>query len=191
MINNMKIISCFLLVLGLSLLITNISRAHNIENPDSDSQIEKSSDHERDTLLSAARQYIDNVKYCSLITIDSAGYAHARTMDPFRPDENWVVWFGTNPNSRKVSEIKNNSNVTIYYTDNSGVGYVTIIGTAVLVDDQSLKDSLWKAEWTDFYKDRKENYLLIKVIPKRLEVLDYRHGILGDRKTWRAPAVTF
>ena len=33
------------------------------------------------------------------------------------------------------------------------------------------------------YKDRKENYLLIKVIPKKLEVLDYKHGIFGNKKT--------
>ena len=126
-----------------------------------------------------------------MITIDSTGYPHARTMDPFQPDKNWVVWLGTNPKSRKVNEIRNNSKVTLYYTGNKGEGYVSIIGTASLVNDQSKKDSLWKDKWSMFYKDRKENYLLIKVIPKKLEVLDYKHGIVGNNNTWRTPSVTF
>ncbi|MGA9292666.1 MAG: pyridoxamine 5'-phosphate oxidase family protein [Ignavibacteriaceae bacterium] len=151
----------------------------------------KLSTSEHDTLLSVARQYIKNVRFCSLITIDSTGYPHARTMDPFQPNENWVVWFGTNPKSRKVDEIRNNPKVTLYYTGNKGEGYVTIIGIASLVNDQSIKDSLWKDEWSRFYKDQKESYLLIKVVPKKLEILDYKHGILGNKETWSTPSVTF
>lgn len=151
----------------------------------------KLSTSEHDTLLSVARQYIKNVRFCSLITIDSAGYPDARTMDPFQPNETWIVWLGTNPKSRKVNEIRNNPNVTLYYTGNKGEGYVSIIGTASLVNDQIKKDSLWKDEWSTFYKDKKENYLLIKVVPKKLEVLDYKHGIFGNRETWKTPSVIF
>ncbi len=151
----------------------------------------KLSTPERDTLLSVARQYIKNVRFCSLITIDSVGYPHARTMDPFHPDEKWVVWLGTNPKSRKVNEIHNNPKVSLYYTGNKGEGYVTIIGIASIVNDQSIKDSLWKDEWSRFYKDKKENYLLIKVVPIKLEILDYKHGILGNKETWRTPSITF
>ncbi len=151
----------------------------------------KISEGERDTLLYVAKQYINNVRYCALITIDSSGYPHVRTMDPFQPDERMVVWLGTNPKSRKVAEIRNNPKVTLYYTGNKGQGYVSIMGTAILVNDQMKKDSLWKDEWSKFYKDRKESYLLIKVVPKKLEVLDYKHGIIGNKETWRIPSVTF
>ncbi len=151
----------------------------------------KSSTAERDTLLSVARQYIHNVRFCALITIDSSGYPHARTMDPFQPDENMIVWFGTNRNSRKVKEIRNNPNVTLYYTGNKGEGYVSIIGTAGLVDDPKIKDSLWKDEWAKLYKDQKQNYLLIKVVPKKLEILNLRHGIAGNKETWETPFVSF
>ena len=88
-----------------------------------------------------------------------------------------------NPKSRKVNEIRSNPKVTLYHTGNKEEGYVSLIGTAGLVNDQSKKDSLWKDKWSMFYKDRKENYLLIKVIPKKLEVLDYKHGIFGNKKT--------
>lgn len=145
----------------------------------------------RDTLLSVAREYMQAVRYCALITADSTGQLHARAMDPFPPDENMVVWFGTNRNSRKVREIRNNSNVTIYYSDDKGAGYVAIIGTAILVDDPIEKANWWKEEWGEFYKDQKESYLLIKVVPEKLEILNYKHNILSDTLTWKTPSVEF
>ena len=146
---------------------------------------------ERDTLLSAAREYMHSARFCALITIDESGSSHARTMDPFDPDENMIVWLGTNRNSRKVREIKNNPNVTLFYTQNKGVGYVSIIGNATIVDDKEKKSELWKNEWKNFYDKGKENYVLIKVVPARLELLNFNLGISGDKYTWKTPAVEF
>ncbi len=145
----------------------------------------------RDTLLSVAREYIGSVRYCALITVDSTGQPNVRTMDPFPPDENMVVWFGTNLNSRKVREIRNNPKVTLYYSDDKGEGYVAIIGTATLVDDPKEKTNWWKEEWGEFYKGKKESYLLIKVVPEKLEILNYKHNILSDTLTWETPSVGF
>jgi general stress protein 26 len=170
----------FLFLISVSLAKVNIY-AQDLKSPAS----------KRDTLLHIARQYIHDVRFCSLITIDSSGFPHARTMDPFLPDENMIVWFGTNRNSRKVKEISNNSKVTLYYSDNKGEGYVSIIGTASLVNIPNKKDSLWKDEWSRFYNDKKENYLLIKVVPKKLEILNYKQGLFGNKETWRTPFVIF
>ncbi len=145
----------------------------------------------RDTLLSVAREYMQAVRYCALITVDSTGQPHVRAMDPFPPDENMVVLFGTNRNSRKVREIHNDPRITLYYSDDKGSGYVAITGTASLVDDPKEKAVWWKEEWDEFYKNQKESYLLIKVIPEKLEILNYKHGILSDTKTWRIPSVDF
>jgi len=145
----------------------------------------------RDTLLSVAREYIQAVRYCALITVDSTGQPHVRTMDPFLPDENMVVWLGTNRNSRKVQEIRNNPRVTLYYSDDKGAGYVAIMGTAYLVDDAKEKAVWWKEEWGEFYPDREDSYLLIKVIPEKLEIINYKHGIIADTETWRTPSVEF
>lgn len=145
----------------------------------------------RDTLLSIAHEYIESVRYCALITVDSTGQPNVRAMDPFLPDENMVVWFGTNRNSRKVREIRNNPKVTLYYSDENGAGYVAIIGTATLVDDPKEKANWWKEEWTEFYNDQKESYLLIKVVPEKLEILNYKHNILSDTLTWKTPSIGF
>lgn len=153
-------------------------------------QNEESVTANRDTLLSAARDYMNTVRFCALVTIDSAGSPHVRTMDPFQPDENMIVWLGTNSKSRKVQEILNNPHVALYYFGDKRDGYVSIIGTASIIDNKEEKAMHWKNEWDRFYPD-KENYILIKVIPKRLEILNYKLGITGDKETWSTPSVEF
>ena len=145
----------------------------------------------KDELISAAREIIATARYCALITIDSKGRVHARTMDPFPPDENLVIWFGTNPKSRKVAEIRRHSRVTIYYFDRESPAYVTISGFARLVSNRAEKAKRWKDEWKAFYPDREKGYLLIAVTPKELEIVNEKKGIVGDADLWTPPTVRF
>ncbi len=114
-----------------------------------------------------------------------------RVMDPFPPESDFIVWFGTNPKSRKVSQIKKNPNVTLYYLEKDASGYVVIHGIAQLVNDQKEKEKRWKNEWDAFYPNKSESYLLIKVSPISMEVISYKHGIVGDSLTWQPPFVVF
>ncbi|MCK5637494.1 MAG: pyridoxamine 5'-phosphate oxidase family protein, partial [Flavobacteriaceae bacterium] len=98
-------------------------------------------------------------------------------------------WFGTNSKSRKVNQIKKDSRVTLYYLDSDSSGYVMINGLAQLVDDQ--KENKWKEEWTGFYSNNKENYLLIKVTPIWMEISSISRNIVGDTITWQPPKVLF
>ena len=130
-------------------------------------------------------------RYCALITIDSSGRTQARTVDPFAVDENMVVWLGTNPRSRKVSAIRRNPRVTLYYFDREAQAYVTINGLAQLVNDPKAKMKWWKDEWQAFYPNRRKDYLLIRVAPEKLEVVNVSKGILGDPRSWTPPSVRF
>jgi general stress protein 26 len=144
-----------------------------------------------DTLIHAAKEIMETTRYCALISLDESGHPQVRTMDPFTPDEDMVVWFGTNINSRKVREIRNDSRVTLYYEAPNGSGYVAIQGMASLVDDPDKLREYWKEEWDSFYPDKKSTYMLIKVIPVKLEIVDYKHGIVGASKAWTVPQVEF
>ena len=145
----------------------------------------------RDTLIAAAREIMTATRFNALITLDQSGQPRVRTMDPFPPDENMVVWFGTNRRSRKVEEIANDPRVTLYYPSPEADGYVSVYGTARLVDDPAEKASRWKEEWTQFYPDRETNYLLIEVVPTRIEVVSYRRGIYGDPESWKPASIEF
>jgi general stress protein 26 len=142
-------------------------------------------------LKSIAREIITSSKNCTLITIDSVGIAHARTMDPFPPDENFIIWMATNPKSSKVNQIKNNQNVTLYYFDNENSSYVTIQGSAKLVNSIESKEKYWKNDWENFYKNRTTDYLLIQFTPTKLNLISEKHNILGDSISWKTPEVLF
>ena len=145
----------------------------------------------RDTLISAAREIMTTTRYCALITTGRDGRAHARTMDAFAPEADMTVWLATNPRSRKVAEIRRNPKVTLYYFDRESAAYVTIYGTARLVNDKAEKAKRWKEDWKTFYPDRDKSYLLIKVTPERLEMVNVSKNIIGDSRRWRPPSVKF
>jgi general stress protein 26 len=151
----------------------------------------QSNDSTRLARLQAAREIMIGAGNCALITLDKRGTPQVRTMDPFEPETDFTVWLATNPNSRKVQQIKRNTTVTLYYADKNENGYVTLHGKAILVNDQKEKDTRWKEEWKAFYPNRSDQYLLIKVVPDYLEVINYKHSITGDSKTWQPVRVDF
>jgi general stress protein 26 len=155
------------------------------------SQEEKPDDLQRNQLIDAARDIMASAGTCALITIDQQGRPRVRAMDPFPPEEDFSVWFGTKLGTRKVEQIKNDPRVTLYYLADNQAGYVMIHGEAKLVYDQDEKDRRWKEEWEAFYKNKTEDYLLIRVIPEWMEVISYTHGIQGDPETWKPPMVLF
>jgi general stress protein 26 len=146
---------------------------------------------ERDSIITAAREIVGSQKYCALATIDSLGIPHVRTMNPFPPEEDMSVWMATNSRSDKVQQIRNNSRVCLYYADHSkATGYVAITGRAVLVDDMAEKLKRKRDYWTQAFPDW-QYLLLIKVIPEKLEVINYRHGMMNGSVTWSVPSINF
>jgi general stress protein 26 len=114
------------------------------------SQNIKQKDTLNDSLLMAAKEIITAAKTCALITIDNEGRPRVRVMDPFLPEDDFTIWFGTNKKTRKTEQIKNNPKVTLYYLEPNNAGYVMITGIAELIDDDDEKEKRWKDAWRAF-----------------------------------------
>lgn len=157
----------------------------------SPSQIPQNATPERSKIITAAKDIMLKARYCALVTIGDDGYAQARVVDPLAPEEDLTIWIATNPVTRKVGQIRKNPRVTLFYFDSVGLGYVTVLGKAELIDLPSEKAKHWKEDWTPFYKNKNRgaDYLLIRVRPRRLEVISFAHGLTGDPKTWRPAAI--
>lgn len=154
-------------------------------------QHNKADDSANAELISAAREIISSASSCALITLDDEGRPRVRAMDPFTPEDDFTIWFGTNSESRKVNQIKNDPRVSLYYLDGDASGYVMIHGTAQLIDDKREKEKHWKDQWVAFYPNQKDNYLLIKVSPIWMEVSSVKRGFRGDSISWEPPAIIF
>jgi general stress protein 26 len=148
-----------------------------------------SSPDERARLIAAAREIMGAQTYCALVTIDETGRPQVRTMNPFPPEEDMTVWFATNTRSRKVREIRRDPRVALYYSDHAkAIGYVQITGHAVLVDDKEEILKRKRAYWDQAFPGL-QNLVLVKVVPERLDVLNYEAGVQADPETWRTPSI--
>ncbi len=144
---------------------------------------------EEQKIITTAKQIITNCHFATVISIDKKGQPRARVMEPFAPDKNFVIWLGTNPKSRKVTQIKNNAKVTLHYYDKANFGYVSLMGNAFLVDDEALKATKFKNGWDKFYKNQTTDFLLIKFVPETLELISIPNKFTGDAVTWKPHSV--
>jgi len=145
----------------------------------------------RDSLIFAAHEIIKETTYCALVTIDSTGQPQTRTMNPFPPNNELITWFATSRTSRKVREIKSNPKVCVYYANHvSAKGYVSIAGIAEVIDDKELLVKMKRDYWNGI-PDWQNKFVLIKITPKTMEVINYKHGLNNDPNTFKAPSITF
>ena len=66
-----------------------------------------------------------------------------------------------------------------------------IYGIAQIVNDPKEKEKYWKEEWEPFYKDKQNDFVLIKVSPVWMEVVSNTRGIIGDPVTWEPLKISF
>jgi general stress protein 26 len=121
---------------------------------------------------------IDVVKsypFSNLVTIGPKGIPKGRMMAHLPLGNDMVFWFATSAQSNKVKEItkKKTASVFVYRpTDHSSV---CACGAAEIIKDDRLRKKYWNEDWKMFwpegYKD--PDYVLIKLVPHRLEYLDY------------------
>jgi len=176
----------FSLFVILSFVISCTTSKENINN-----KLRNDFSNEELKLIELSKEMISNCYYGSFITIDQNGQPKTRVMEPFAPDENMEIWMATNPQSRKVKEIKNNSKTTLHYFDKNNMGYVSFYGNAYIINDDSIKATKWKKGWERFYKNQKEDYMLIRFIPQSLELISISKGYTGNEKSWKPHIVLF
>ena len=145
----------------------------------------------RDTIILAAHEIINETAYCGLVTVDSLGQPQIRTMNPFPVKDDFVIWFATSRTSRKVREIKNNPKVCVYFANHlTAKGYVNINGSASVIDNRELLIQMKRDYWNGI-QGWQDKFVLIKIIPKSIEIINYKHGLNNDPNNFKAPTISF
>ncbi len=140
---------------------------------------------EEKKILQAVDSVILTSSYTTLITVDDNNQPRARIMEFFSPKEHYTIWMATNPKSRKVEQLKNNSTTTLHYFNPNKLAYVSLMGNAYLVNDDKTKNEIWKDGWEKFYPNREKDYILIKFVPRLIELISIGDGYNGDKSTWK------
>ena len=97
---------------------------------------------------------IDAVKIAMVVTHDGHGdELRARPMAARPMREENAIYFLTDANSGKISELKESSNVCLAFADTKAQNYVSVTGHASLSTDRALIKKFWsvadKAFWSD------------------------------------------
>ena len=130
-------------------------------------------------ILESVEATLRAAEYCFLSSLSLSGQIDTRLMQHFQPQPDLTLWFGTSAKSRKVREIRNNSQVTVAFYDPADTAYVTLIGSAQIVADTDLQQKYWVEQWISFYPTgpEGEDYVLIKFVPSRIEVMNFARHI--------------
>ena len=139
------------------------------------------------TVLNVAKQIMTAAGCASLITVDESGLPSSRPVRTFPSDDEFSnITIPTDINSRKTQHVRSNSNVVLSYIDTPSRGYVTITGDAVLNDRLEDKKAAWAEPFSSFWPDgpESEEYLLIDLTPKRMEIRSYTQGVAEEPTHW-------
>ena len=89
-----------------------------------------------------------------------------------RHEDNFLIYFSTNTSSSKISQIKNNPNVCVYYSKPDEYKGCMLSGKIKIVTDQNVKKSLWQDNWKMYYPGgvADNDYTILELKPNLLKV---------------------
>jgi general stress protein 26 len=133
-------------------------------------------------MLSVARSTIEAAEICFLITLKEHQPAQARLMMPFGPEDDWTIWMGASPKSRKVRELYADARATLGYPLAQEGAYVTLLGTATIEDDRSLRKRYWRRRFIQYWPEGHDgdDYVLIKFVPSRIELMNFSQEVVPE-----------
>ncbi|WP_250124309.1 pyridoxamine 5'-phosphate oxidase family protein [Chroococcidiopsis sp. CCMEE 29] len=133
-------------------------------------------------LLEIARDTIEGVEYCFLITLNKSGQANARLVQHFKPEAELTIWIGTSSKSRKVREILYQCHTTLTFQDDRDYSYVTLLGSASVETDLNQRQRYWHDDSIAYFPAGPggNDYVLIKFVPSRIELMNFTRGVTPE-----------
>ena len=86
---------------------------------------------------------IKDIRTAMLTTLEEDGDFHSRPMSMNDMDDDGSMWFFTYDNSNKVTELGQDSRVSLTFSDTGAETYVATSGVARVVKDKNKIDALW------------------------------------------------
>jgi general stress protein 26 len=144
-------------------------------------------------VLEVSRAMLKHTKYCFLISHGFDGWCSTRLVQPILDeDEDFVLWFGTNPSLRKMREIETNSRVTVAIEDDEEHANLVLYGRASIERDVAIREKRWMAPWRTFFPGgpASQDYIALRFEAQRLEVMNFKRNVVPEPFGLR-PAVLF
>jgi general stress protein 26 len=77
--------------------------------------------------------------------------AKALSSGPARVPSDFANYIGTNTSSRKIGQVRKDSRVCLYYSDNRGFFGCMVQGRVAEVSDPEIRKAIWVPTWKIYY----------------------------------------
>lgn len=122
------------------------------------------------------RKLIEGIDVAMFTTYGEGGYPVSRPLSTQDTDfHGEVLWFFVRRSSAKVREIARNPKVNVAYASKDRNAYVSVAGTAKLVDDPAKADELWSDALKAYFK-RGRNDPDLALIRVRVATAEFWEG---------------
>ncbi|HEY9714875.1 MAG TPA: pyridoxamine 5'-phosphate oxidase family protein [Chroococcales cyanobacterium] len=117
---------------------------------------------------------VKDIEICMLVTADGEGGLRSRPMATQKKNFEGQFLFLTDVNSAKIYEIESQRNVNLSYAEPKTNTYISITGTASVVQDAELVKSLWNPLYKAWFPQGPEDpsIVVLQVNPSRAEYWD-------------------
>jgi len=123
-------------------------------------------------------ELIKDIKIAMLTTVEADGRLRSRPMATQNKPFDGTLWFFTEINSGKVSEIQRDHQVNISYADTDSQKYVSVSGVANVVQDRAKAEEFWSPVYKAWFPDGLDDpsLALLKVDVTQAEYWEAPHG---------------
>lgn len=153
-----------------------------------------------EAILKAARALMESDENMALVSVDSHGQPRVRTVraflnkvDPSDLTKGMTVWVMTRESTRKVEQIRQRPEVTLYFNDDATFSYLTIMGAAVVHTDptnEKVRPFLEMEGYKEFFwPNFPDGFVMIEIEPRWIEFMG--PGIKNHPQHWRPQSVEF
>ncbi|MBW4472460.1 MAG: pyridoxamine 5'-phosphate oxidase family protein [Stenomitos rutilans HA7619-LM2] len=125
---------------------------------------------------------VKSIDIAMLTTLDESGGLHSRPMScNGEIDDDGTLWFFTSSQSPKVDEIDRRQQVNVSFADPHKQQYVSLSGTAQLVQDRQQIQQRWQPKLQAWFPNGLEepNIALLKVTVEKAEYWDAPSGFVA------------
>lgn len=128
----------------------------------------------RQEAIEKLRDLIRDARFCMFGTVDSEGNLRSRPMAVQQTEFDGDLWFFTGKSTDKTIEIRNQDRVNLSFANLKENAYVSISGTAELVDDRAKARELWNPFYRTWFPKGLDDpdLTLIRVNMDRAEYWD-------------------
>jgi len=135
------------------------------------------SDHRKEA-LTKLNALLKDARFCMLTSKDLRGNLRSRPMALQQVESDGDLWFFTARHCHKVEEVKGDNRVNVGVMD--GNTYISISGSAMLVDDRKKAADLWNPAYKAWFPKGLEDpeLVLLKVTIEQAEYWDNPGGIV-------------